>query len=60
MVGHIIKEIHPSMRMQYSAVGALYVASDAYLTRIFEDANLCAIRDQRIKVTEEDMRAVPH
>ena len=55
-----IKEISPgintNLRFQCSAVLALLTASESYLIKLFEDANLCAIHAKRLTVIPKDIR----
>ena len=44
-----------AMRFQTSAIEALQVASEAYLTGIFEDSNLCSIHGKRVTIMPKDM-----
>ena len=44
------------MRMQSQALLALQEASEAYLTGLFEDANLCAIHASRVTIMKKDMQ----
>ena len=43
-------------RFQASALLALQEASEAYLVRLFEDSNLCAIHANRSTIMVKDMR----
>lgn len=38
------------LRFQSAAIRALQEASEAYLTGLFEDTNLCAIRAKRVTI----------
>ena len=58
LVGQILRERNPDVKIQYTAVAGLYVAADGFLTHLFEEANLRAIRDLRKTVTDEDVRAL--
>ena len=55
-----IKELSPcikvNLRFQCSAILALLSASESYLIKLFEDANLCAIHAKRITVVPKDIR----
>ena len=43
---------------QANAVEALQEASKAYLVRLFEDSNLCAIHTKRVTIKPKDMYLV--
>uniref|UniRef100_UPI00358E68CA histone H3-like isoform X4 n=1 Tax=Myxine glutinosa TaxID=7769 RepID=UPI00358E68CA len=43
------------MRWQVAALMALQEAAEAYMTRLFEDANLCAIHAKRVTIQPKDM-----
>ena len=43
---------------QVNAVEALQEASEAYLVRLFEDSNLCAIHAKRVTIKPKDMYLV--
>ena len=43
------------MRWQANAVAALQEASEAYLVRLFENSNLCAIHAKRVTIFPKDM-----
>jgi histone H3 len=42
--------------MQSTAVLALQEASEAYLIRLFEDTNLCAMHGKRVTIMLKDMQ----
>ena len=44
------------LRIQSHALMALQEASEAYLTSLFEDANLCAIHAKRITIMPKDIQ----
>ena len=46
----------PDLRFQSAAIGALQAASEAYLTALFEDANLCAIHAKRVTIMPKDIQ----
>ena len=46
------------LRWQANAVEALQEASKAYLVRLFEDSNLCAIHAKRVTIKPKDMYLV--
>jgi len=43
-------------RFQSIAVLAIQEAAEAYLVRLFEDTNLCAIHARRVTITDRDIR----
>jgi histone H3/H4 len=43
-------------RFQSHAIQALQEASEAYLTSVFEDTNLCAIHAKRVTIMPKDMQ----
>ena len=47
-----------SFRFQASAILALQEAVEAYLVRVFEDANLCAIHAKRVTIYSKDITLV--
>jgi histone H3 len=42
--------------MNSHALAAIQEASEAYLTSLFEDANLCAIHAKRVTIMPKDMQ----
>jgi len=46
----------PDLRFQSSAIAALHEAAEAYLTALFDDANLCAMHARRVTVMPKDMQ----
>ena len=50
------KLCYPPKRFQSSAMDALQEATEAYITSVFEDANLCAIHAKRITVMPKDIQ----
>ena len=52
-----IAQVHrPDLRFQSAAEMALQEASEAYLVRLFEDTNLCAIHAKRVTIMPKDMQ----
>ena len=47
--------IDSDLRFQAQALIALQESSEAFLTGLFEDANLCAIHANRVTVMKKDM-----
>lgn len=56
LVREIIQDQHVKLRIQSSALMALQEASEAYLTNLFEDANLCAIHAKRVTIMPKDIQ----
>ncbi|XP_030664512.1 uncharacterized protein LOC100600166 [Nomascus leucogenys] len=56
LVREIAQAISPDLRFQSAAIGALQEASEAYLVRLFEDTNLCAIHARRVTIMPRDMQ----
>lgn len=57
VVRDICKEItEKDIRFQSSALLALQEASEAYLTSLFEDTNLCAAHASRVTILPRDMQ----
>ena len=58
--GRLVKEIaqflYPKLqyRFQAAALEAMRQSSEAFLVRLFEDANLCAIHGKRVTITPKD------
>ena len=55
VVRQICRDIDPDLRFQSQALFALQEAAEAYLTGVFEDANLCAIHAKRVTLMRKDM-----
>ena len=49
------RELNPELRFQASTLLALQEATEAYITSLFEDTNLCAIHAKRITVQAKDL-----
>ena len=56
LVREIAQAHRPDLRFQSAAVMALQEASEAYLVRLFEDTNLCAIHAKRVTIMPKDMQ----
>ena len=56
LVREIAQNYRSDLRFQGSAVLALQESSEAYLTGIFDDSNLCAIHAKRVTVMPKDMQ----
>jgi histone H3 len=55
LVREIAQEFKTDLRFQSSAILAMQEASEAYLTGLFEDTNLCAIHAKRVTIMPKDM-----
>ena len=56
LVREITQDFKQDLRFQSSAVGALQEAAEAYLIRLFEDTNLCAIHAKRVTIMPKDIQ----
>lgn len=56
LVKEIAQDFNMELRFQSAAIGALQEASEAYLTGLFEDTNLCAIHAKRVTIMPKDMQ----
>ena len=56
LVREVAQDFSTDLRFQSSAVLALQEASEAYLTGLFEDTNLCAIHAKRVTIMPRDMQ----
>ena len=56
VVREIANDIKLGLRFQSHAIMALQEASEAYLTRLFEDTNLCAIHAKRVTIMPKDLQ----
>ena len=61
---HLVREIADSfkteLRWRSSALMALQEACEAYLVRLFEDINLCAIHAKRVTIMPKDIQLACH
>ena len=55
LVREIAQSFQNDLRFQGAAILALQEASEAYLSRMFEDANLCAIHAKRVTLMPRDL-----
>ena len=55
VVREIAADLRPDIRFQSSALLALQEAAEAYLVRLFEDTNLCAIHAKRVTIMPKDI-----
>jgi histone H3 len=56
LVREVAMDFKTDLRFQSHAIMALQEASEAYLTSIFEDTNLCAIHAKRVTIMPKDMQ----
>ena len=56
LVREIAQDFKTDLRFQSSAIIALQEAAEAYLVRLFEDANFCAIHAKRITISPKDIQ----
>jgi histone H3 len=56
LVREVAQEFRSDLRFQSPAIVALQEASEAYLTQLFEDTNLCAIHAKRVTIFPKDMQ----
>lgn len=59
LVQEIVQDMSSSgnpLRLQSHALEALREASEAYLTSLFEDTNLCAIHAKRVTIMPKDIQ----
>ena len=55
LVRDIVKGIDTELRFQSQALVALQESAEAYITSLFEDANLCAIHANRVTLMKKDL-----
>jgi len=55
LVREIAETFKLNLRFDSHAITALQEASEAYLTSVFEDTNLCAIHAKRVTIMPKDM-----
>jgi histone H3 len=56
LVREIAQDYKQECRFQGSSILALQESSEAYLTGIFEDSNLCAIHAKRVTIMPKDIQ----
>ncbi len=56
LVKEVTKSHNPQFRLQSQAIYALQEASEAFLTALFDDSNLCAIHAKRVTVMPKDIQ----
>jgi histone H3 len=55
LVREVAQQMKADLRFQHSALEAIQQAAEAYLTALFEDANLCAVHAGRITLMPKDI-----
>lgn len=55
LVKEIAQNFKQDLRFQSAAIEALQAASEAYLTGLFEDVNMCAIHAKRVTIMSKDI-----
>ena len=60
LVREIAQDFKQDLQFQNSAIGALQEAAEAYIVRLFEDTNLCAIHAKRITIMPKDIQLARH
>ena len=56
LVREVAQDFKMDLRFESLAIAALQEAAEAYLVRLFEDANLCAIHAKRVTIMPRDMQ----
>ena len=56
LVREIAQDYKTNLRFQSAAVLCLQEATEAYLVRLFDDANLCAIHARRVTIMPKDIQ----
>ena len=56
LVREIVQDFKQDLRFQSSAISALQEAAEAYIIRLFEDTNLCAIHAKRVTIMPKDIQ----
>jgi histone H3 len=56
LVREIAQDYRSDLRFQSHAITALQEASEAYLTSLFQDTNLCAIHAKRVTIMPKDIQ----
>ena len=55
LVREVAQDFKEDVRFQKVSLDALQHAAEAYLTKLFEDSNLCAIHAKRVTIMARDM-----
>ena len=56
LVREITQDYKTDLRFQSAAILCLQEAAEAYLVRLFDDANLCAIHTRRVTIMQRDIQ----
>ena len=56
VVQEIVRSFRNDLRIQAAAIKGLQEAAEAYLVRLFEDSNLCAIHAKRVTIMPRDVQ----
>ena len=56
LVREVAQDFKSDLRFQSSAIMATQCASEAYLTHLFEDVNLCTIHARRVTIHPKDIQ----
>ena len=56
LVREVAQDVKADLRFQSHAIMALQEASEAYLTSLFEDTNLCALHAKRVTIMPKDIQ----
>ena len=56
LVHEISQDFNSDLRFQSTALLAIQESSEAYLTGLFEDTNLCAIQAKRVTIMPKDIQ----
>ena len=56
LVREITQEFKTDARFQSAALECMQEAAEAYLVRLFEDSNLCAIHAKRVTIMPKDIQ----
>ena len=56
----IVQDFKTDLRFRSAAITALQEASEAYLVRLFKNANLCAIHTKRVTIMPKDIQLAHH
>ena len=60
LVREIVQDFKQDLQFQNSAIGTLQEAAEAYIVRLFEDTNLCAIHAKQITIMPKDIQLARH
>ena len=60
LVREIAQDFKQDLRFQSSAIGTLQEAAEAYIIRLFEDTNLCAIHAKGVTIMPKDIQLARH